>query len=160
MSMAEKEFTRLGLDLWVQQRNLTNYQIEKLKKDVSADTHKLFLAVQGGSLSEELDINTEMLRGAFVVGPAIPRFSEKKEIQKRALDLEFSKGHDYTYLYPAMCRSIQSAGRVIRNPNKKGLVCLMGARFIKDEYSEAMPSDWYEDDVTELCHKGILSSVF
>ena len=28
-----------------------------------------------------------------------------------------------------------------------------------EEYSEAMPSDWYEDNVTELCHKGILNSV-
>ena len=92
MSMAEKEFTRLGLDLWVQQRNLTNYQIEKLKKDVSADTHKLFLAVQGGSLSEGLDINTEMLRGAFVVGPAIPRFSEKKKFKKEPWIWNLARG--------------------------------------------------------------------
>jgi hypothetical protein len=35
----------------------------------------------------------------------------------------------------------------------------MGARFIKEEYSEAMPADWYEDSVAELCHKGIISSV-
>ena len=85
--------------------------------------------------------------------------SPKKEIQKLELDKEFKRGHDYTYLYPAMCRSIQSAGRVIRNPSKRGLVCLMGARFIKPEYAEAMPVDWFENDVNDLCQKGIISDV-
>jgi DNA excision repair protein ERCC-2 len=51
-------------------------------------------------------------------------------------------GFATTYIYPAMARSVQSAGRVVRTPKDRGLIILMDPRFLTAPYAESMPEDW------------------
>jgi DNA excision repair protein ERCC-2 len=71
----------------------------------------------------------------------------------------YNAGFDYAYTIPAMARAIQAAGRVIRSETDRGLIVLLDSRFLENGYSSAMPSDWFDADVTELVSATILQDV-
>jgi DNA excision repair protein ERCC-2 len=119
----------------------------------------LTLAVQGGGLAEGFDADTQYLRGAFVIGPALPSFEFERELLRSYYEKEFKEGFSYAYVYPAMAKSIQAAGRVIRSEKKRGLIVMMDRRFLQDQYAGAMPSYWFQNHVSELASTGILQVV-
>lgn len=119
----------------------------------------IFLAVQGSSLSEGLDIRSEFLKGVFVVGPAVPLFSFERNIRHRYYEEKFGSGFNYAYIYPAMAKSIQAAGRVIRSEDKRGLIVLMDHRFTLDNYAESMPSFWFKSSPMECVKTSLLAEI-
>ena len=121
--------------------------------------NSLTLAVQGGSLAEGIDIDTPHLCGAFVVGPALPNYEFERELLRAYYEKEFSAGFAYAYVYPAMAKSIQAAGRIIRSETKRGLIVLMDRRFLLEEFTRPMPSYWYRSSPGELAIQGILQSI-
>jgi DNA excision repair protein ERCC-2 len=72
---------------------------------------------------------------------------------------KFGAGFDYAYTIPAMAKAVQAAGRVIRSETDAGLIVLMDRRFLETSYSQAMPTDWFESDVSEIVSDSILSEV-
>ena len=46
------------------------------------------------------------------------------------------------YRYPALQKVVQTAGRVIRGPEDKGVVILIDARFKESRYIENFPEHW------------------
>lgn len=137
-------------------RNEIDETLERLKMPGSA--HVLF-AVQGGVFSEGVDYPGEMVIGAFVVGPPLPNFDLERESMREYYQEQYQAGFDYAYVYPAMAKAIQSAGRVIRSEKDKGIIILMDNRFIQPSFAKAMPSDWYEVDPREAVSERILSDV-
>ena len=121
----------------------------------------LLFAVQGGVLSEGIDLPGEQLIGAFIVGPALSMITTEREERRKLLSKDGADGYALTYGYPAMAKSIQSAGRVIRSSKDRGLIILMDPRFLKPPYSDAIPSDWVgEGESTEtLISRSILSDI-
>ncbi|MCK5322160.1 MAG: hypothetical protein KAJ47_02760, partial [Candidatus Aenigmarchaeota archaeon] len=51
------------------------------------------------------------------------------------------KGWDYAYIFPAMNRVFQAAGRCIRSKNDRGVVVLMDKRFLWPRYKNLLPRD-------------------
>ena len=49
-----------------------------------------------------------------------------------------------------MQRVIQAAGRVIRTPEDRGVIVLLGRRFAEPAYAGCMPPEWYRYDPGEL----------
>lgn len=121
----------------------------------------LLFAVQGGVLSEGVDLPGDQLIGAFIIGPALSMITTEREERRKRLSVDGTDGYALTYGYPAMAKSIQSAGRVIRSSKDRGLIILMDPRFLKPPYSEAIPSDWIgEGGSTEtLISRSILSDI-
>jgi DNA excision repair protein ERCC-2 len=58
-----------------------------------------------------------------------------------------------------MAKAVQAAGRVIRSETDKGLIILMDRRFLETSYSQSMPADWFESDVSENVSESILNDV-
>jgi DNA excision repair protein ERCC-2 len=110
----------------------------------------LLLAVQGGAFTEGVDLPGEMCIGAIVVGPGLPRWSFERELVRAHFDRVYGRGFEYAYLYPAMSRVIQTAGRVIRTATDVGVVALVGDRFATDRYASLFPRDWYQRTPREL----------
>lgn len=135
----------------------TNGMLRSLKKRRNI----LLLAVQGGTLSEGIDLPREALIGAFVVGPALPMVTPEREARRRVLNELYGDGFSYAYIHPAMARSIQAAGRVVRTPTDRGLIILMDQRFISPAYANSLPRDWLEDGETptSLVSQSILKDV-
>jgi DNA excision repair protein ERCC-2 len=117
------------------------------------------LTVQGGSLAEGIDLPGDALVGAFIVGPALPALSLERECVRAYYDRVLGKGFEYAYVYPAMTRVVQAAGRVIRTPEDRGLVVLCCSRFLEPTYSKCLPKSWYLNEPKELVSKSILSDV-
>jgi DNA excision repair protein ERCC-2 len=110
----------------------------------------LIFAVQGGIFAEGVDYPGEMLVGAIIIGPGLPRFDTEQELIRAYYDERYHSGFAYAYLYPGMNRVIQSAGRVIRSETDVGIIALLDKRFTYSNYTALFPSHWYTHAPREL----------
>ncbi len=106
-----------------------------------------------------MDYAGETVIGAFVVGPPLPMYDLEREQMREYYQEKYAAGFEYAYTIPAMAKAIQAAGRVIRSESDKGLVVLMDKRFLESAYSQSMPADWFDSDVTTLVSDSILGDV-
>ena len=106
--------------------------------------------VLGGMYTESLDFTGEALVGMVIVGVALP----PPDVTRDAIAQHFdgaadvaeptggSVGEDIAYRQPAMIRVVQAAGRVVRGPSDRGIVCLVDERFLRPEFSRFTPVHW------------------
>lgn len=108
----------------------------------------ILMGVQAGSLSEGVDYPDNMLSAVLIIGLPL----EKPDLETQALidyyDFKFQRGWDYGYIYPAMNRAMQAAGRCIRSETDKGAIILMDERYKWANYRKCLPDD-FEFKVTE-----------
>lgn len=102
------------------------------------------LCVLGGIFSEGIDLRQDALIGAIIVGTGLPQIGPQLEILKDYFDSNMNqgKGFDYAYRIPGMNKVLQSAGRVIRTMEDKGIVVLLDERFLHPEYKRDFPREW------------------
>lgn len=98
--------------------------------------------VMGGIFSEGIDLTGEQLIGAVIVGTGLPQVCRERELLKQYFDEHGFHGFDYAYLYPGMNKVLQSAGRVIRTQEDRGVVLLLDDRFLDMRYREVFPREW------------------
>ena len=125
------------------------------KKEMSAEDKNTFLAefkahklqggvllgVSGANFAEGVDFPGDLLNGVVVVGLPLGKPDlYTKEIIKY-YEEKFSKGWDYGYIYPAMSKCIQSAGRCIRSETDKGAVIYLDERFAWQNYYACLPRE-------------------
>jgi DNA excision repair protein ERCC-2 len=110
----------------------------------------LLMAVTGGVFAEGIDLPGEQLIGAIVVGPSLPPVGFERALMREYHDRRDTDGFAYAMLYPGMQRVIQSAGRVIRSMDDRGVIALVGRRFASPEYARLLPPDWHEGGVGRL----------
>jgi DNA excision repair protein ERCC-2 len=145
-----------------QERDMKQADVQGYLEELKASNEPLLLlAVQGGVFSEGVDFPGDMLIGAFVVGPALPSFDFEREQIRTYFDSRYGKtnGFNYTYVYPAMAKAVQSAGRVIRSETDKGVIVLMDPRFLNKDYASAMPQGWFQESPHELVSNKILADL-
>ena len=125
--------------------------IEKraMSKDEKAKLINHFLETKSGvlcgviraSFSEGIDL-PNALKGVVIVGlPLNPPTLETRKLIEY-YDKRFGKGFDYGYIFPAMSRVIQGAGRCIRSENDKGVLVFLDKRYIYSFYKSCFPEDW------------------
>lgn len=98
--------------------------------------------VMGGIFSEGIDLADDRLIGAVILGTGLPQICNEREILKQYFDSRNMSGFDYAYMYPGMNKVLQSAGRVIRTENDRGIVLLLDERFQEYRYQEVFPREW------------------
>ena len=98
--------------------------------------------VMGGIFSEGIDLPEDKLIGVIIVGTGLPQVCNEREIVKQYFSGIGSDGFEYAYLYPGMNKVLQSAGRVIRTENDRGLILLLDERFSTGRYRELFPREW------------------
>lgn len=100
------------------------------------------LCVMGGIFSEGIDLSKDRLIGAVVVGTGLPLVCTQRELLRKYFDGEDRMGFAYAYLYPGMNKVLQSAGRVIRTEEDKGVIVLLDGRFADTGYRNIFPREW------------------
>lgn len=147
--------------LIVQPKEIKSRQTNEILETLKTSGPALLLAVQGGVFTEGVDYPGDMLIGAFIIGPALPHFDFEREQIRQYYQQRFGeeKAFDYAYVYPAMARAVQSAGRVIRTENDKGLIILLDSRFKETNYTESMPQGWYIESIEELVSTQIIKDI-
>ncbi len=123
------------------------------------DSPTLVFAVQGGVFAEGVDYPGDMIIGAIIVGPGLPNFNFEREQIRAYYEKRYGSGFDYAYVYPAMAKVIQAAGRVIRSGSDRGLIVLMDQRFIQKQYADSMPADWFDKQPSELVSASIIKDI-
>jgi len=99
-------------------------------------------AVLGGIFAEGIDLPTGALHTVVVVGPALPQVKLQRDLFRGFCEERFDAGFTYAYLVPGMSRVVQAAGRVVRRAADRGVVVLVGRRFVRRDYGAFYPEDW------------------
>ncbi|HEX2954127.1 MAG TPA: helicase C-terminal domain-containing protein [Bacillota bacterium] len=103
----------------------------------------LGLAVLGGIFGEGVDLPGEQLVGVCNIGLGLPMINEEQELIREYFEEKNGNGYLYAYYIPGLIRVIQSAGRVFRTPEDKGVVLLVDERFADERIQEMLPPDWF-----------------
>ncbi len=144
-----------------QPRRASAEALQEILAALETERGLVVLAVQGGSLSEGIDLPGEALIGCVVVGPPIPPFDLERKLTKAyfAHTYGVGEGEAFTYTYPAMAKAIQAAGRVIRGPEERGLLAFLDGRFLEPAFAQCFPQDWFQHSPREAVSEGILARV-
>ena len=99
-------------------------------------------AVLGGHFSEGIDLKGDLLIGVIVVGVGLPMISFENDLIKNYFDYEMNGGFEFAYQFPGANKIMQSAGRVIRGEEDKGVILLIDQRYKTKYYRRVLPEDW------------------
>jgi len=133
----EKILQRIGMSQ--EERNEILYKLKETQKP------KLLLAVMGGIFSEGVDFYGDMCIGVILFSPGLPQINYERELIKEYYNQKSENGFEYAYLYPGLNKVIQSAGRLIRSAQDKGIVVLVGERFAQEQVNELLPDYWFQN---------------
>ena len=117
-----------------------NELLEEFKK--YKDSGACLLCVTSGSFGEGVDLPGDFLKGVIVVGLPLERPTlEVKELIDY-YDGKFGKGWEYGYIFPAMIKTMQNAGRCIRSETDRGVVVFLDERYVEPRYYNCFPPDY------------------
>ena len=102
----------------------------------------LAAVVLGGVFAESVDLAEVPLAGVIAVGVGMPPPDLARNRQRRYFDKKTGNGQKVAFLQPAMTRIVQAAGRLLRSPDQRGVICLIDPRFEFPQYRQFFPSHW------------------
>jgi Rad3-related DNA helicase len=103
---------------------------------------QLGFAIMGGRFAEGIDYQGDALIGAIIVGVGLPQANTEQQLIQQDFDLLQLDGFDYAFRFPGLIRVKQSAGRVIRSEQDRGVVILLDRRFQQAGYARYLPAHW------------------
>ena len=121
-----------------QERNMDDTQRMEFIESFDGDELCGF-AVMGGVFSEGVDLKGNQLIGAIVVGVGLPQIGIERDLVRNYFP---ESGYEYAYQYPGMTRVLQTAGRVIRDVDDEGVVCLVDRRYRETRYQRLFAPEW------------------
>ena len=90
----------------------------------------VLLAVSSGNFSEGVDFPGDLLKAVVVVGIPLEPPTLKVKAQINYINKKFKgKGQLYAYVYPAMIKIMQNAGRCIRSETDRGMIFYIDSRY-------------------------------
>ncbi|MCI9077767.1 MAG: ATP-dependent DNA helicase [Lachnospiraceae bacterium] len=125
-----------------------------LKFTDNPDYTTIGLCIMGGIFGEGIDLKYNRLIGTVIVGTGLPMVCTENELFREYFDEEKGAGFSYAYQYPGMNKVLQAAGRVIRTSTDKGAILLLDERFLKQEYIELFPREWYPYNIVNRNYMG------
>ena len=99
-------------------------------------------AVLGGIFAEGIDLPAGALSAVCVAGPAFPPIGTERDLLRGYFEQQYGDGFLYASLIPGMTRVLQAAGRLVRRPEDRGVVVLVGRRFRWRDIAALLPADW------------------
>jgi len=156
--MMEKieKYLDLGRSIFMEEKGMKKQEKTKFLEKFKKTLNGAMLAVVGGSFSEGIDL-PGILKCVVVIGlPLQPPDLETKEMINY-YDHKFGKGWDYGYIFPAMNKVMQAAGRCIRSEKDRAVRIFLDERYANQQYLRFFPKDWdikvsenWEEEVTNF----------
>jgi DNA excision repair protein ERCC-2 len=88
-----------------------------------------------------------MLNGSMVVGLPLAPFNRVRRMMIDYFQHKFgAEGEFLCYTLPAINRSLQALGRVLRTPMDKGVLVLAEKRFLENRVKGALPG-WIQEEM-------------
>ncbi len=139
-------------ELYVQAPGMTEAEKEEFLSYFTEDTTvtRIGFCVMGGIFGEGIDLKSDRLIGAVIVGTGLPMVCNERELFRNYYDEKKDAGFAYAYLYNGMNKVLQSSGRVIRTATDRGAILLLDERFLTRQYMELFPQEWYPYETVTL----------
>jgi Rad3-related DNA helicase len=135
---------------YVQTPELSAEERDALLHEFADGSAGVLGVVMGGVLSESVDFSETSLAGVILVGIGLPPPSLKRNLTADYFERKVGEGWGQltAYTQPAMAKIVQAAGRLIRSPSDRGVICLVDPRFERSELQQFFPSYWSPSSVT------------
>ena len=127
----------------IEKQNLSKEEKENILEEFKRNKKEgcVLLAVSTGSFGEGIDLPGDFLKGVVIVGLPL----EKPDLETKELidyyQEKYGKGFEYGYVFPAITKCLQNAGRCIRSETDKGAIIFLDERFAWQNYYKCLPSD-------------------
>lgn len=108
---------------------------------------RLGFVVLGGVFAESVDFAAARLAGVICVGVGLPPPSLTRAALAAHFDRQGLDGSAVAYHQPAMVKVLQMAGRLLRGPGDRGVLCLVDDRFTEARYQQFFPAHWLPERV-------------
>ena len=142
------------LPLLIQTPGMTGEERTSFISQIESVSH-LVLTVSGGIFAEGIDLRSDTLRGAVIIGPSLPGMNLRLKLLSESFSVRNRNGFLHTWAIPGMVRVIQAAGRLIRNEEQRRIVILIGKRFTRYPYIGLLPEHWFSNGSIQLLSKGL-----
>ncbi|MCD6434510.1 MAG: ATP-dependent DNA helicase [Candidatus Diapherotrites archaeon] len=109
----------------------------------------VLLGVASGSLAEGIDYAGDKLLAAIIVGIPLAEMDLERQALIDYYEEKFGRGWHYAYLYPAIIKALQCAGRVIRSANDRGIAVFLDKRYVWKNFRNCFPKDFNAIKTTE-----------
>ena len=155
----EEKYGYLERKILLQNPSMQEKDREEFLREFEEENARTLMGfcVMGGIFAEGIDLTGEKLVGAVIVGTGLPQVNYEREILKNYYDKKQENGFDYAYRFPGMNKVLQSAGRVIRTQEDRGVILLLDERFCTLEYRCLFPREWEDYEIcTRTNVKGVL----
>ena len=107
----------------------------------------LGFVIVGGAFGEGIDLVSDRLIGAIIVGIGMPKINFVSDQIMKYYDAREQSGYNYAYLNPGMNKVMQALGRVIRSETDRGAVLLIDERYLTNDYRDLFKSEWRKYEV-------------
>lgn len=145
--MLDKLIFTKDVKIVLQERNMKESNREQFLEQFSEEETNetlIGLCVMGGIFSEGIDLTNDRLIGVIIVGTGLPQVCAERDIIRQYYDEMEQDGFSYAYLFPAINKVLQTAGRLIRTSEDRGVIALLDERFRQRAYQEEFPKEWDE----------------
>ena len=137
-------------------------KISEVKDFVISNERCLLVGVARGKVSEGVEIVSEgksLLNAVILVGLPYPKNTELHQALTEYFREKFGdQAFKYATIMPCSIAIAQSAGRLIRGPEDKGIVILMDSRVSKT-FKRYLPRDWIERMKSHINLNAIIEDV-
>ena len=118
-------------------------RVEWLTRLTNSPKPMVMAAVLGGIFAEGIDLPSGTLSMVLIAGPALPPVGLERDLLRDCYEERYGAGFQYASLIPGMTKVIQAAGRLLRSADDRGVIVLIGRRFVWRDYAGLLP-DWWD----------------
>ena len=154
INLIRKFLDESTLPLLIQTPGMTGEERTSFISQIESGSH-LVLTVSGGIFAEGIDLRSDTLRGAVIIGPSLPGMNLRLKLLSESFSIRNRNGFLHTWAIPGMVRVIQAAGRLIRNEEQRRIVILIGKRFTRYPYIGLLPEHWFSNGSIQLLSNGL-----
>ena len=131
-------------DIFIQKKDMEDYEKEEFLLNFQENPRKTAIGflVIGGAFSEGIDLVSDRLIGAVIIGIGMPKMNFESDQIADFYKNKKMPGYDYAYINPGMNKVMQAVGRVIRSETDKGAVLLIDERYMSHQYQDLYRYEW------------------
>ena len=137
------------VDIYEQDRGMSDEDKEAFLTNFKPHPERTTLGfvIVGGAFGEGIDLVSDRLIGAIIVGIGMPKINFVSDQIMKYYDAREQSGYNYAYLNPGMNKVMQALGRVIRSETDRGAVLLIDERYLTNDYRDLFKSEWRKYEV-------------
>lgn len=129
-------------ETWRQVPGESNIAQDQRLQSLDTPGHRIGFAILGGVYAEGIDYVGERLIGVIIVGTGLSPPGVVPDLMIARHANRGRDGFDSVARYPGFTRVMQTAGRVVRREQDRGVIVLVDDRFAQPFYRRLYPAHW------------------